>query len=156
MTLMLWWTAVFAFLHHLAAFTLVATIVFEHAIFAPVLSVEVARKLRRIDAYYGIAAGVLVVVGFLRVFYFEKGASYYFHDAWFIVKIATFALVGILSIYPTKVFLSWRSALAQERPPQITAPVARAVRICLMLELAGILVILLAAPLMARGIGFFG
>jgi putative membrane protein len=153
---MLLWTALFAFLHHLAAFTVVATLVFEHAAFAPVLSVEAARKLRRIDVYYGFAAAVLVVVGFLRVFYFEKGASYYFHDAWFIVKISLFALVGILSIYPTRVFLSWRAPLAQDRAPEIPATVARGVRVCLMLELAGIVGILLAAPLMARGFGYFG
>jgi uncharacterized membrane protein len=30
------------------------------------------------------------------------------------------------------------------------------VRVCLMLELAGIVGILLAAPLMARGFGYFG
>jgi putative membrane protein len=153
---MLLWIAIFAFLHHLAAFTVVATLVFEHAAFSPVVTVETARKLRRIDAYYGIAAGLLVVIGFLRVFYFEKGAAYYFHDAWFIVKIALFALVGILSIYPTKVFLSWRSVLAQGAAPQIPAPVAKAVRVCLMLELAGIVGILLAAALMARGVGYFG
>jgi putative membrane protein len=153
---MLWWTAVFAFLHHLAAFTLVATVVFEHAVFAPVVPIELARRLRRIDAYYGIAAAVLLVVGFLRVFYFEKGAAYYFHDTWFIVKISLFAMVGIVSIYPNKVFLSWRPALSQGRAPDIAPSVARAVRLCLMLELAGIVVILFAAPLMARGFGYFG
>ena len=153
---MLLWTAIFAFLHHLAAFTVVATLVFEHAAFAPLLTVEMARKLRRIDAYYGIAAALVVLVGLLRVFYFEKGASYYFHDAWFILKISLFALVGIVSVYPTKVFLSWRSALAQGAPPQIPPSVARAVRICLMLELAGIVGILLAAAMMARGFGYFG
>jgi putative membrane protein len=153
---MLMWTVIFAFLHHLAAFTVVSTLVFEHAAFAPVLSVDLARKLRRIDAYYGIAAGVLVIVGLLRVFYFEKGASYYFHDAWFIVKISLFALVGLISIYPTKVFLSWKSELAQGRAPEISGSTARAVRLCLILELAGIIGILFAAPLMARGVGYFG
>jgi putative membrane protein len=150
------WSAIFAFVHHLAAFTVVATLVTEHALFAPVLPLELARKLRRIDLYYGISAAVLVVVGLLRVFYFEKGASYYFADAWFITKLATFVIVGLISIYPTVVFLSWRKMLASGVPPQIPPRQALAVRICLMAELAGIIIILLAAALMARGFGYFG
>jgi putative membrane protein len=149
-------TALFAFLHHLAAFTVVATLVIEHALFERELPLALARKLARIDVYYGISAGLVVVIGFLRVFYFEKGAAYYFHDGWFIAKIGLFALVGLISIYPTRVFLGWRAGLRAGTPPAITPQQARAVQLCLRLELAGIVAILLAAPLMARGFGYFG
>ena len=149
-------SALVAFLHHLAAFTVVATLVIEHALFARELPLPLARKLVRIDLYYGISAGLLVVVGFLRVFYFEKGPAYYFHDGWFIAKISLFALVGLVSIYPTRVFLGWRTALRAGVAPVVAEHQARAVRLCLMLELAGIVGILLAAPLMARGFGYFG
>jgi uncharacterized membrane protein len=41
--------------------------------------------------------------------------------------------------------------------PQVTAgPRTRQVRLCLMLELAAIIVILLCAALMARGLGYRG
>src|SRR5262249_28411708 len=149
-------SALVASLHHLLAFTLVALLVFEHALFAPTLPVALARKLARVDLYYGIVAGVLLIVGGLRVFYFEKGAAYYFHDGWFIAKLSLFLLMGLASIYPTVVFLSWRPALRAGQAPQIAAQQARLVRVCLRLELTTVLGILLAAPLMARGIGYFG
>ena len=65
-----------------------------------------SRKLQRIDALFGASAGVLLVVGVLRVFYFEKGAAYYFHSAPFIAKLVLFVAVGLLSIYPTVTFRS--------------------------------------------------
>ena len=67
-------TSLFAFLHHLAAFTLFAALVVELILIREVLTVGTARKLQIADMVFGISAGVLVIVGLLRVFYFEKGA----------------------------------------------------------------------------------
>jgi len=146
-------SALFAYLHHLAAFVVVAMLTVEHALFASVLSLETARKLRRIDLYYGIAAGVLVIVGLLRVFYFEKGAQYYFANTWFLVKLGLFLMVGLVSIYPTIVFQSWAKGLRAGIAPQMSPVQVRRVKLALRLEMAAILVILLAAALMARGFG---
>jgi Predicted membrane protein (DUF2214) len=44
----------------------------------------------------------------LRVFFFEKAASYYFHSDAFLTKFSLFILVSLLSIIPTVEFLSWR------------------------------------------------
>ena len=73
--------ALMAFLHHLAAFTVVAALGVEIALFTPPLSLAQARRLQRTDSIFGVAAGVLLVVGLLRVAYFEKGAAYYWHDS---------------------------------------------------------------------------
>jgi putative membrane protein len=54
-----------------------------------------------------------------------------------------------LSIYPTLKFLSWRKG-------RIDAAAVPAIRRILHLELVGVVLILLCAALMARGIGFFG
>ena len=70
--------ALFAFLHHLAAFVLVAAIAVEFVLIKSELNVANARKILRADQIYGAAAGALLVVGLLRVFFFEKGAAYYF------------------------------------------------------------------------------
>lgn len=148
--------AFMAFVHHLAAFTLVSTVVVETALFKPPLSVVQARRIQITDSLYGISAGVLVVVGLLRVFFFEKGAGYYFEDVFFLIKLGVFAMVGLLSIYPTVLFLSWRKALRQGIAPDISPAQVRRARLCLMWELAGIVLILLCAPLMARGFGYFG
>jgi putative membrane protein len=148
--------AIMAFLHHLAAFTLVGTVVAEVALLKPPLSLAQARRLQITDTLYGVAAGVLLLVGFLRVFYFEKGASYYFKDGFFLTKLAAFLCVGLLSIYPTVLFLSWRKALRQGVAPEVSPQQLRRARLCLMWELTGIVVILFCAPLMARGFGYFG
>jgi putative membrane protein len=95
-------------------------------------------------------------VGLARVVYFEKGAAYYFHNAAFIGKLSLFLAIGLLSIYPTVVFLSWKKSLEESRLPQAPAAQLRAVRRIVHLELAGVVLILLCAALMARGIGQFG
>ena len=141
---------VFAFLHHLAAFVLVAALAAEMVLLRGEVTAPIARRLARIDALYGASAGILLVVGLLRVFYFEKGAAYYFHSAPFIAKLALFVAVGLLSIYPTVRFRRW----SKERVvPQ--ADLAK-VRRTLHLQLAGVVLILLCAAMMARGVGFFG
>jgi putative membrane protein len=147
-------SAFFAFLHHVAAFTVFATLVVELILLKEELSAPRARTLQRIDFVFGIAAGVLLVVGLLRVFYFEKGAAYYFHSIPFIVKLSLFAAVGLASIYPTMKFVSWRGALKEGRAPMVAPATLRTLRMVVHAELAGIVVILLCAALMARGIGY--
>src|SRR4051794_29768592 len=107
--------ALFAFLHHVAAFALVAAVVAEFVLLKGELTIENVRKLLAVDAIFGASAGIVLIIGFLRVFYFEKGADYYFHSIPFIAKIAVFAAVGLLSIYPTLEFLSWRKSLRENR-----------------------------------------
>jgi hypothetical protein len=65
----------------------------------------------------GAAAGILLVVGLLRVFFFEKGADYYFHSHAFMTKFSIFIAVALLSIVPTLEFLSWRKALRARKTP---------------------------------------
>ena len=143
--------ALAAFLHHAAAFTLVAAIAIEFVLLRSALTAASARQLRIVDAILGAAAGIVLLVGLARVFYFEKGASYYGHNAFFIAKIALFALVAVMSIYPTVTFLSWRRTPV----PALDAAKLRLLRRLIHWELAGVLLILLCAALMARGIGQF-
>src|SRR6185436_8734180 len=112
-------SAIFAFLHHLAAFTMVAALAVEFVLIRGELTLASARRLQVTDVVYGASATVLVVVGFLRVFYFEKGADYYFSSATFIAKISLFVIVAILSFPPTLEFLRWRKATASGNVPTI-------------------------------------
>jgi putative membrane protein len=148
--------ALFAFLHHLAAFTLVAAIAVEFVLGRSELTVASARRLVLTDTVLGASAGLLLVVGLLRVFLFEKGAAYYFQSAPFLIKLALFLALAALSIVPTREFLSWRPALREGRPPAPELQRMVRVRSVLHWELAGIVAILLCAALMARGIGSFG
>ena len=143
-----------AFLHHATAFLLVAVVTAELVLMRE-LTLSTARSLVRMDAVYGVAAIVILVIGFLRVFYTEKGSAYYFHSIPFIAKIALFAIVGLLSIYPTKQFLSWRKSLRENRVPAVDDRVRRKIRMTLHIELTLLFLMMLCAAMMARGIGVF-
>jgi len=145
--------ALVAFVHHAAAFTLVAALAIELVLMRGELTPTRARQLLRADALFGIAAGIVLVVGLARVFYFEKGAAYYFHNAAFIAKLALFVLAGLLSIYPTVQFLRWRPALRGGQTPALADDTRRRIRSIIHFELAGVVVLLLCAALMAKGLG---
>jgi putative membrane protein len=96
----------------------------------------------------------VLIIGALRVAYFEKTTVYYLHDVFFLTKLAAFLLAALISIYPTVTFLSWNAALRTGGAPDVSAARTRRVRLCLMLELTAIVVILACAALMARGFGY--
>jgi putative membrane protein len=149
-------SALFAFMHHAAAFALVSALVIELVLLRTELTLSSARILQKADMALGISAGLLLALGLIRVVYFEKGAAYYFHNAAFIGKLSLFLAVALLSIYPTIVFLSWKKPLEEGRLPPAAAAQLRALRRVVHLELVGVVLILLCAALMARGIGQFG
>jgi len=163
--------SLFAFIHHLAAFVLFAALVMEFVLIkgetasssavegeraVNALTLANARKLLRADMIFGIASGVLLLAGMVRVFYLEKGAEYYFHSAPFIAKLALFVVVGLLSIYPTLKFLSWRKDVKAGRAPVPGAPTLRRIKLVLHIEMTGVVLIILFAALMARGVGSYG
>ena len=144
-------STLFAFLHHLCAFTLVAAVAIEFTLVRQELTIASARRLQVTDAVLGIAAGALLIIGLLRVFYFEKGASYYFHSHAFLTKFSLFIIIGLLSIVPTREFLSWRGAIKAGQVPVVDAGKLRRVSAVIHAELAAIVVIMLCAAIMARG-----
>ena len=146
-------SSIMAFLHHLAAFTLVGVIIYEHTAFRKDLSITEARRLQRMDMLYGISAAILLVVGLLRVFNFEKGASFYAQNWFFWTKMIGFALAGLLSIYPTIRFVSWNKSFANNQAPEISDLEFARIKLILRLELLGIVIIILSAAMMARGVG---
>lgn len=148
--------AFLAFLHHLAAFAIALSLFAEMLLLAEPLSLGSARKIQRYDALYGVSAGLILVLGFLRVMYFEKGPGYYSHSGPFIVKMGLFLTVGLLSIYPTLVFLKWGKSLKQGIVPELSQPQTRKLRGVIHLELTLLVLIILSAAMMAKGIGYFG
>ena len=145
-------TALMAFLHHILTFALTASIVYEFIAYRQNMSIEEIQRIQRVDLAYGISAGLLLVIGLLRVFFFEKGANFYMNNPFFWVKMNAFLLMGILSIDPTIRFIRWNRTLKQNTLPEISEPEYKRTRLLLTLEVIGIAVILLAAPMMARGI----
>jgi putative membrane protein len=120
------------------------------------ITASVARSLLRLDAIYGISAGLLVVVGLIRVYYTEKGSTYYLHSGTFIAKIVLFAIIGLISIYPTRTFMGWRRVLNANGVPTLDDVQRSSLKRVIHVELTLLIVLILCAALMARGIGYLG
>ena len=149
-------TALFAFLHHVAAFTLVSALAVQLVLLRGELTATRARQLLVVDMSLGISAAVVLIVGLTRVFLLEKGAGYYFHSIPFIAKFSLFIIAGLISIYPTVQFLKWRPALRLGQAPVLADDSRRRLRGLVHLELTLFVVIILCAALMARGVGYLG
>ena len=144
-------TTLFAFLHHLAAFTLVSALAIELMLIHQKLTVANVRRLLVVDAILGVSFGLLLVIGLLRVFVFEKGGDYYFSSLAFIIKLGVFIGVASLSLMPKLEFLSWRKALRAGEMPVIAERRLRMIQGTIHGELMAIVVILLCSAIMARG-----
>ena len=144
-------STLFAFLHHLCAFTLVSAVATELTLMRQDLTLASARRLQVTDMVLGIAAVALLAIGLLRVFYFEKGPDYYFHSHAFTAKFSVFVAIGLLSIIPTLEFLSWRKVLSAGQVPAISVKKKRLITAVIHGELLSIAIILLCAAIMARG-----
>ena len=146
-------SALAAFVHHLGAFALVSAIAAEFLLTKGDISLATARRLLALDFTVGISAAIVLIAGVLRVLFFEKGLDFYLHNHAFLAKMGLFVAVGLISIMPTRKFLSWRNAIARGEAPAIDSESVRAIRRIVHLELAGVVLILLCAALMAKGLG---
>ncbi len=144
-----------AIAHHLLIFGLAAVLVVEMMLVRPQMSTADARKVALIDIAFGVLAGLILIVGFGRVYFGLKGPDYYWHNAFFHAKLGAILLVAILSIWPTVRFIRWRAAIS--RGADFVPPPAEVekVRRFIHLELVVFFLIPVFAALMARGYGSF-
>ncbi len=118
--------ALLAYAHFLAILFLTAVLCTELAVYRQELAAPVARRLQRIDLFFGIAAVVVIVTGVARVIFGLKGAEFYLHNPIFWTKMGLFLLVGLLSIPPTVHFLRWNASLSAGADAIRTSPDLRA------------------------------
>lgn len=134
--------------HHLLIFALAAVLAFEIGAIKPGITNADAARIGRVDIWYGILAALILIVGFARVNYAAKGWAYYSHNHFFWAKMTAFAIVGLLSIWPTVAIIRWRRAST----PPTNAQVATARRF-LWAEVFFFALIPVFAAAMARGYG---
>jgi putative membrane protein len=141
-----------AVIHHLAFLGIFAIIVAQHLFVNRALTADVVRLLRRIDSVYLILAVLLLVVGFGRVFIFEKGWQYY-KAVWpFHLKLTLYILLGLLSAYPSLRFAHWGRLVNSGQTTIEPSKKERVlVKMCLRLELLLIVGMVVCAVMMARG-----
>jgi putative membrane protein len=142
---------VLAIAHHLSVFTLVALYAAEFASLRPGLTGVRIRQLGKIDAAYGGVAGLVIVVGIIRVIFGAKGWEYYVANHAFWGKMAAFLVMGLLTIPPTIAIRKWLKAMGTDEsyspPPSEIATSRRFVHIQ-----AGVLLLIpIFAAVMARG-----
>ena len=144
---------IFAILHFLLIFVLVAIMTMELMLLRPGLSGDKLARIGGIDGVYGGAAGALVVVGFLRVFFGATDSSFYLGNWVFWAKIAAFVVVGLLSIKPTIDILRWRRAASADSGYVVPEGEVKAARTFVHAEAGVFILIPIFASLMARGYG---
>lgn len=142
-----------AIAHFLLVFAIVTVLAMELMLLKPGLSGAALEKLGRVDAIYGGAATLLVLAGFGRVFLGLKGSEFYTANPVFWAKIIAFAALGLISIQPTMRILAWRKA-ARTDPSFSPSPTEIAgVRRLVHAETAALVLVVILASMMARGIG---
>jgi putative membrane protein len=141
---------VLAVIHHLLVFGLTIMLATQLALARSELGPSDVRRLSGVDAGYGATAGLILVVGLVRVWFGAKGADYYLANPWFWAKMASFAGVGLLSIPPTLTFIRWRRAQkAEDAALPCSAAIAKVQRY-LRAEVLLLLLVPVFAALMAR------
>jgi putative membrane protein len=149
-------SALAAFVHHVCFVAIMVVLSIEMLLLKQPLTADTAKKLVRYDSVYGAAAGLVLIVGAMRVMYLEKGAAYYMHSAPFIAKMVCFLAVGLISIYPTLVFIKWNKAYKRGATPVWSDSLGRRLRVLIHIELSLLLLMILCAAMMAKGIGYLG
>ena len=144
---------ILAIAHHLAVFTLFGVLLAEIVLLRPGIAGDRLRQIGTIDAIYGAAAGLVLVIGVLRVLFGDKGADYYMHNWAFWLKMAAFVVVGLLSVPPTIAILGWRRKLAADPGFVPGADLVARLRLFLTGELVAFAFIPAFAAAMARGYG---
>ncbi|WP_076419791.1 DUF2214 family protein [Colwellia sp. UCD-KL20] len=136
-------------LHFLGIFTLVSALVAEHLLISKQMDLKTFKKLVTVDGIYGLGAVMTLTGGLLLWFVVGKPQEFYTANWVFHFKVTLFAVIGILSLFPTYYFLRNRKATAEfiEIPSYIV--------VILRVELALLVIMPFLATSMARGVGSF-
>jgi len=140
-----------AWLHYASLMLMTASLLAEHLLLKPQPTLEQAKTLQVLDIIYGVSATLLLVTGIARMF-LEKGVDYYMHHVPFHILLTLFVLVGLLSIYPTMKFFSWRAATRAGSAPQLADGDYRRLQMVMRIELTLLFIAPLFAAWMARGV----
>jgi len=139
--------------HHILVFSLVAVLAAEIAAIRPNMRADQIDHLARLDRFYGIIAGLVIIVGLGRVFFGAKGPDFFLSNPIFWAKILTFAAIGIISIAPTLRILKWRRAVIGDPSYSPGERDIVPVRNTMLAEAALLPLILIFAAMMVRGYG---
>lgn len=134
--------------HHLAVFVLFGILFAQASILRPAIDAAAMRRVVALDMAYGLTAALVLAFGFARATLAAKGWDYYAANAAFWAKIGVFALIGLISLFPTIAFRRWRRAKAGPGLAEVLR-----VRRYVLAEIALFALLPILAAAMARGFG---
>lgn len=140
------------YLHFLGILALSSTLIAQHLLIKPEISVKELRKLATIDSIYGLSAVVTLFAGLALWLWVVKAAEFYTSNPIFHTKLTLFVLIGLISIYPTLFFIRTRRKTDRDSAELIKIP--KGVVMTIRAEIVGLLILPLLAVLMAQGVGF--
>jgi len=144
---------ILAIFHFALVFALVAIVSAELMLLRKGLMGIQLRLLGAIDGAYGASAGLLIAVGFGRVFFGATASGFYLGNPVFWMKIAAFVIVGLISIKPTIDILRWVRQSKSNSHYAVPDGEVRTARRFVLAEAAVFALIPIFASLMARGYG---
>ncbi len=133
------------YLHIFALMILVGGLVTEHIMLRSSLPASTMKKLAIIDGIYGFASLMSLLAGLLLWFKVGKGSEFYTANPALHIKLGLFAIVGLLSIYPTLFFLKHRKTNAE------FTEIPNTIVLIVRCELLLVLIIPLFAVMVAQG-----
>jgi putative membrane protein len=144
--------ALLHFAHFICIFLLASLLAGEAFLLRKSLPGTRVVQLQVVDRWYGMVAGLVIVTGVLLVFFGEKGAWYYAHNAIFWTKMAVFVIIALISIIPTVAYLRWNQRLAPDGSIALDDNEFGRLRNLLWLQIGLLAFLPLCAALMADGL----
>ena len=105
---------ILALFHFLMIFATVALLFGEFVLLLLEMTPGTLKLLSRIDLFYGLFAGLVIVSGLLRVFLGDQPASHWATSHAFWSKMLVFAVIGGISVIPTIRYIAWGKAFAKD------------------------------------------
>jgi putative membrane protein len=132
---------------------LMGSLITEHVVLKPDISMSNLKALGTVDLIYGISAVVVLITGLLRWFVVGKGAEFYTKNPIFHTKLTLFVVVVVLSIFPTIKFIKWSRQARKGEMPDISEKLVKKQLMFIRIQLLLLAVMPLLAVLVSRGRG---
>lgn len=140
------------FVHFAFIFTLASLLACEIALFAQSMAQQTFNRLRAVDRWYGITAGLVILSGVSLLMFGVKPATFFAHNPVFWTKMVLFVCVALLSIPMTMRLLKITDGTGLDGAVTFDDGEFRRLRSFLVAQVAVFIFIPLCAALMANGI----
>jgi putative membrane protein len=144
------WPIIVAWIHYVSIMLMVASLLGEHLLLKQELAMTEARAIQRLDIIYGASAAAVLITGITRMF-LEKGVAYYNQHIGFHILVAIFVVAALLSIYPTVIFLRWRSDTQAGKGQKLVREQFKKMQMIIRVEMTLLLLAPFFATWMAHG-----